>query len=96
MSEKRILVVDDDPDFVEVTRTVLESEGYAVMTASNGEEALEMARQEIPALILLDVMMAHVLEGVDVSHRLVEDPGLRQVPVVMVSSIAIICSFLSC
>jgi CheY-like chemotaxis protein len=58
------------------------------MTASNGEEALAKARQEVPALILLDVMMTHVLEGVDVTHRLLEDPGLKNVPVVMVSSIA--------
>ena len=88
MSEKKILVVDDDPDFPEVTRTVPEAEGYAVITVSNGEEALEKARQEIPDLILLDVMRAHVLEGVDVTHRLEEDPGLKQAPVVMGSSIA--------
>ena len=88
VNEKKILVVDDDPDFVEVTRTVLEAEGYAVITASNGQEALATARKEVPALILLDVMMAHVLEGVDVTHQLLEDPGLKNVPVVMISSIA--------
>ena len=85
---KKVLVVDDDPDFVEVIRTILEQEGYRVVMAANGTEALEKARAEAPDLMLLDVMMSHVLEGVEVTHLLEEDPLLRHIPVLMISSIA--------
>jgi CheY-like chemotaxis protein len=84
----KILVVDDDPDFVLVSRTILEGAGYEVMEAVNGRIALEMMRQETPDLVLLDVMMSTTLEGVDVSKEMESDPELSKVPVVMVSSIA--------
>lgn len=83
----KILVVDDDPDFVEVTRKVLEKHGYEVITATNGEEGLAKTRQERPDLILLDVMMSNVWDGVHMSDQLAEDPYLKKIPVIMVSSI---------
>jgi len=82
-----ILVVDDDPDFVEITRTILEANGYEVTTAANGDEALRSMRQSMPDLVLLDVMMATLLDGLNVSHVVSEDPVLSKVPIVMVSSI---------
>ena len=82
-----VLVVDDDPDFVEITRTILEANGYDVTTAASGSQALETMRQDAPDLVLLDIMMSHVLDGLDVSHVMSEDPELRKVPVVMISSI---------
>jgi CheY-like chemotaxis protein len=84
----KILVVDDDPDFLLVTRAVLEFEGYEVLEAAGGGEALEMMRQDRPDLVLLDIMMSTTLEGVDVSREIESDPNLKDVPVVMVSSIA--------
>jgi CheY-like chemotaxis protein len=84
----RILVVDDDPDFVLVTRVILEAEGYQVTTASDGTTALEMMRQQRPDVVLLDVMMSTTLEGVDVAREMEADPQLRDVPIVMISSIA--------
>jgi CheY-like chemotaxis protein len=84
----KILVVDDDPDFVLVTRTVLEDAGYEVLDAANGRIALDMMRQEKPDLVLLDVMMSTTLEGVDVSKEMELDDDLQDVPIVMVSSIA--------
>ena len=84
----KILVVDDDPDFVEITRTILLKEGYQVVTASNGSEALARIRADKPDLILLDIMMTTILDGVDVSQKLRETPELRQIPLIMVSSIA--------
>lgn len=84
----KILVVDDDPDFVFVCRTVLEKEGYEVLEAANGRLALETMRKDLPDLVLLDVMMSTTLEGVDVSKEMESDPELKDVPVVMVSSIA--------
>ena len=84
----RILVVDDDPDFVEITRTILTSHGYEVASAANGEVALEEMRRQRPDLVLLDVMMTTVLDGLNVSHAISEDPDLQGVPIIMISSIA--------
>lgn len=84
----KILVVDDDPDFVLINRTILEAEGYEVFEAHSGGEALEMMRRNRPDLVLLDVMMSTTLEGVDVSKEIESDPNLKDVPVVMISSIA--------
>lgn len=82
-----ILVVDDDPDFVEITRTVLQSKGYDVSTAANGKEALEVMKKEKPDLVLLDVMMSYVLDGLDVSETMSQDPELKHIPLIMVSSL---------
>ena len=84
----KILVVDDDPDFVLVCRTVLKEAGYDVVEAANGRIALEVMREDKPDLVLLDVMMSTTLEGVDVSKEMESDPDLKDVPIVMVSSIA--------
>jgi CheY-like chemotaxis protein len=84
----KILVVDDDRDFVHIIRTILQAEGYQVSTAANGDQALEMMREDKPDLVLLDVMMSTTLEGVSVSKELESDPKLKEVPIVMVSSIA--------
>lgn len=85
----RILVVDDDVDFQVIMRRMLEAEGYEVSIAENGDEALELVRQgETPDVILLDVMMATTLEGVDVAREMKGDPALEDVPIIMVSSIA--------
>jgi CheY-like chemotaxis protein len=83
----KILVVDDDPEFVEITRIILEASGYEVASASNGEEALRAMRQARPHLVLLDVMMSTVLDGLNVSHEMQTDPDLRGISVIMVSSI---------
>jgi len=83
----KILVVDDDPEFVEITRMILEAHGYEVISASNGEECLKTMRRDKPDLVLLDVMMSSVLDGLNVSHEIRADPELRGIPVIMVSSI---------
>jgi CheY-like chemotaxis protein len=84
----RILIVDDDPDFVEIIRTVLESEGYATESASDGNAALAAMRRERPALVLLDVMMSYILDGLNVTEEMHRDPNLMSVPIIMISSIA--------
>jgi len=83
----RILVVDDDPDFVEVTRTILTKEGYQVSTASSGDQALQAMKKDKPNLVVLDVMMTTPLEGVGVAHKMAGDAALKTIPVVMCSSI---------
>jgi len=84
----KVMVVDDDPDFVEITRMILEGNGYKVNTAGNGDQALEAMREDVPDLLLLDIMMTHALDGLDVSHVMSEDPVLKEVPIIMISSIA--------
>lgn len=84
----KILVVDDDPVFLVVCRSILETEGYQVLEAGDGGQALETMRREKPDLVLLDIMMSTTLEGVDVSKEMEADPNLSDVPIVMISSIA--------
>ncbi|MFC2025073.1 response regulator transcription factor [Chloroflexota bacterium] len=81
----KILLVDDDPDFVEATRLVLESKPYEVVSAFDGDEGLEKARSEKPDLIILDIMMPRK-DGFAVCQELKEDHQLSQVPVLMLTS----------
>lgn len=83
----KVLVVDDDPDFVEYTRIVLESQGYAVRTAGTTEQALQMMREEKPDVALLDVMMSYVLDGLNLTRQIRDDPELRDISVIMISAI---------
>jgi CheY-like chemotaxis protein len=83
-----VLIVDDDPDLLEVTRFVLESEGFTVETATHGEAALARLRApgKLPALVLLDMMMPEV-DGADFLKRLARLSDRRTVPVIIVSAI---------
>jgi CheY-like chemotaxis protein len=85
---KRILVVDDDPDFVETTRLVLESAGYEVVSAGDGDEGLRQVRQTKPDLVILDVIMKTVLDGLNMSQEMAKDPAQYGIPILMVTSIA--------
>ena len=82
-----ILIVDDDPDFREFCRTVLTEAGYRANSATTGDEALTRMRTTKPDLIILDIMMDGILDGLNVSRMIRSDRELAQVPVVMVSSI---------
>ena len=66
----RILIVDDDPDFVEVTKRILGAAGYETETAANGAQALTAMRRQKPDLLLLDIMMSTVLDGLSVSEEM--------------------------
>ena len=81
----KILLVDDDADFVESTKTVLESKPYEVVVAVNGDEALRKAREENPDLILLDIIMP-VEDGFTAAEQLKKDPQLAKIPVLMLTS----------
>ncbi|MFC1993346.1 PleD family two-component system response regulator [Chloroflexota bacterium] len=83
----RILLVDDDIDFVESTKTVLESKPYEVIVAREGDEALRKAREEKPDLILLDIIMP-VKDGFAAAEQLKKDPQLSKIPTLMLTSFA--------
>lgn len=80
----RILVADDEPEVVDLLRMMLEWEGYEVVAAADGEEALERASADLPDLILLDVRMPK-MHGLDVLEKLQVDPLTVEVPVIMLS-----------
>lgn len=84
---KKVLVVDDDPDFVEITSMILKKEGYEVDSAASGNQGLEKMRASPPDILLLDVMMSSILDGVNVSFEMAQDPDLKDIPIVMISSI---------
>ena len=85
MSKKRILVVDDEVDLVETVRYSLELEGYDVLVAYNGEEALNQARKENPDLILLDLMLPK-LDGYKVCRLLKFDERYKHIPILMLTA----------
>ena len=82
MSNPTILVVDDEEDLLELLKYDLTREGFRVVCASTGEQALVMARSEIPDLILLDLMLPG-LDGLQVTRRLKEDTETRDIPIAM-------------
>jgi two-component system alkaline phosphatase synthesis response regulator PhoP len=88
MSEpKKVLIIDDDRDYVRAIRALLESSGYMVRSASNGREGLQLAKTLEPDLVFLDVMMSERTEGFFVLQEMRRVPSLSQTPVIVVSSI---------
>ena len=84
----KILLVDDDPDFLEMHKAVLQNHGYDVLTATSGQEGLERVRAEIPDLIILDLMMEKHDAGFSFSKTVKTDPLFRKIPILMVTSVA--------
>lgn len=80
----KILIIDDEPDIVYLVRLILEKEGYEVIEANSGTEGLEVAKEEKPDLILLDVMMPDML-GWDVCRKLKDVKELQKVPIAMLT-----------
>lgn len=84
--QKKILVVDDDPDLVDATSIILKSRKYEVIVAYGGIEGLEKARNEKPDLIVLDVMMPDK-DGYTVCRELKADPDLNGIPVLLLTAV---------
>ena len=88
MANKKILVVDDESDMRIFVSTVVETTGFEPMTAENGPKALEKARSDPPALIILDVMMPAIEDGLKTYRQFKSEDGLRSIPIIMLSAIA--------
>lgn len=85
MERPTILVVDDDPVIQKLLQVNFEMEGYQVIVAANGEEALQRARAEQPAVVLLDVMMPR-MNGLQAASALKADPATSGIPLVLLSA----------
>ncbi len=85
MSSARVLAVDDSPTILEMIKAILISGGYEVITASDGQEALNAARAEVPDLILLDVMLPK-LDGYRVCRLLKFDQKYKGIPIIMLTA----------
>ena len=84
MSKTRILVADDDPIALLFTRSLLEDRGYEVVTAEDGEGALEAVRREMPDLVVTDMVMPYK-SGLEIIREMRADPALKEIPVLVIS-----------
>ena len=87
MSEKKILMIDDDPDFITSVENVVTARGYKFDSALNGEEGIKKAKVYLPDLIILDVMMTKNTEGFEVSRMLPQEELLKSIPVIILTGI---------
>jgi CheY-like chemotaxis protein len=88
-TKKKILLVDDDVDVIAVVETILENEGYEVLTACNKAEGLIKANNEKPDLAIVDVMMTTQFEGFELAETFVKDAQFKGMPVLLQTSIEI-------
>jgi CheY-like chemotaxis protein len=86
MSNPKILIVDDDADYVEATRLILEANGYEVVVAYDGQEGMEKAKSELPQAMLVDLMMNTMNEGYELVRSIRKDDRFKDVPLIMISA----------
>jgi DNA-binding response OmpR family regulator len=84
-NSKKVLVCDDDPVILKLLQVNLELEGYEVITGRNGEEAVRMARAELPDLIILDIMMP-LLDGYQACSQIKSQEATKDIPVIFLSA----------
>ena len=83
----KVLMIDDDPEFVDAISNLLDAKGYSVENASNGKDGIAKAKEINPDLILLDVMMTTKSEGFDVAREMHNDEGLKGTPIIMITGV---------
>ena len=84
----KILIIDDDSDYVAALRSILEAHSYNVTWAPGSAAGMEMIRSDLPDIIILDIMMSTMGEGLYMAYRLKSDPEYAQIPILMLTSIA--------
>jgi CheY-like chemotaxis protein len=85
--ESLILIVDDDYDFLEINRHILERAGFRVATAASPTQAMDRVAAETPDLVITDLMMSEVDSGFSLARRLRDDPRTAAVPIIMSTSV---------
>jgi CheY-like chemotaxis protein len=86
MNRKKILIIDDDPSFLEICSAILEESDYQVTTASSSKEGLQKLLSERPDLLLLDIMMATMDEGLNFATSIRQSEDLSKIPIMIVSA----------
>ncbi len=86
-SERKLLIIDDDPDFVDGIRSILKSADYEVDVAYNPKDGFKALQTKPYDLLLLDIMMGRGAEGVMVARKIRKDPKLREIPVLIITGI---------
>ena len=87
MEDKKILIVDDDPDYTALIKALLKDEQYSVIIANDRKDGIEKIKNEKPALIILDVMMSTWSDGFEMSRELKNDPSLKDIPILMLTGV---------
>lgn len=87
MENKKILIIDDDLDFVTATGVLLEANGYKVSSAGNKKDGIEKIREVMPDLIIMDVIMQRMSDGFDLSRELKNDEKYKKIPILMLTAI---------
>lgn len=87
MAKAKILIVDDDLDFVKGLRTILESRQYTVLAVGSRTEGMEKIRTDRPDLIVLDVMMSTWRDGFEMSRELKKNPAYKNIPILMLTGL---------
>lgn len=82
---KKILLVDDEPDLLEILSIRMESSGYEILRATNGQEALDIAKKVMPDLLILDVYLP-VMNGDEVAKILKSDEKYKKIPIILISA----------
>lgn len=85
MAKEKILAVDDDPDILRLLQYNLEKEGFAVITTSNAQDALRLARLQHPQAVILDLMLPEV-DGLEVCRQMKRDEALSAIPIIMLTA----------
>lgn len=81
----KILLVDDEPDILEIVSYNLAQEGYQIVTAVNGKDAVEKARKEVPDLIIMDVMMPE-MDGITATREIRKRTDMKKLPIIMLTA----------
>lgn len=84
MAKRKILLIDDEKDLVDLVKSNLESNGYDVLIAFNGKQGLEKAMAEQPDLIILDIMMP-VMDGFETLRKIRDDDRIKNTPIIMLT-----------
>ena len=85
MAEEKILVVDDEEHIQELIKFNLEKNGYKVMCANNGIDAIKLAKEQLPQLMLLDLMLPG-MDGLDVCKEIRKDSSMSNMPIIMITA----------
>ncbi len=86
-AQKKLLIIDDDPDYVGGIKSILEKAGYAVQVAYNPKDGFQALQSKRFDLLLLDIMMGRGAEGVALARKIRKEPSLRELPVLIITGI---------